>query len=211
VVGWLKCEYMRDKVGEEFTGIITAATNFGLFVELDEVYVEGLVHISALSSDYYHFDDVRHRLTGEKSGIIYGLGDPVSVRVVKVDLDDRKIDFELTEGGRKNRWSKDGGESTEAKGKKSGKGRAGRSKSSKGKVATSKKKPIKKAPAKSSAGSADESVKPKKKKPVKKGAANADAANKGVVKKKKSGKKAVKKKAAKRIAKSKAASVKKGE
>ncbi|MCG8313462.1 MAG: ribonuclease R [Pseudomonadales bacterium] len=106
VVGWLKCEYMQDKVGEEFAGIITAVTNFGLFVELNEVYVEGLIHVSALSSDYYHFDEVRHRLKGERSGIMFGLGDPVTVRVARVDLDDRKLDFDLVEGGRRQRWSK---------------------------------------------------------------------------------------------------------
>ena len=65
---WLKCEYMLDKVGEEFDGTITGVTSFGLFVELDEVYVDGLVHITALDNDYYHFDPVGHRLTGERTG-----------------------------------------------------------------------------------------------------------------------------------------------
>lgn len=106
VVGWLKCEYMQDKVGEEFEGLITAVTNFGLFVELNDVYVEGLIHVSSLSSDYYHFDEVRHRLKGERTGIMFALGDPVTVRVARVGLDDRKIDFDLVEGGVRQRWSK---------------------------------------------------------------------------------------------------------
>jgi len=184
VVGWLKCEYMRDKEGDEFTGIITAVTNFGFFVELDEVYVEGLVHISALSSDYYHFDDVRHRLSGEKTGIIYGLGDSVSVRVAKVDLDDRKIDFELIDGGRKNRWAKNSdGDKPSGKRKKS----AGKKSGSKNKAASKKKVSEKDAAA-----------------TKKKTGAKASKAKAGDVKKK-SPKKAVKKKAAKRIAKSKTA------
>jgi ribonuclease R len=113
VVGWLKCEYMQDKVGEEFEGLITAVTNFGLFVELNDVYVEGLIHVSSLSSDYYHFDEVRHRLKGERTGIMFALGDPVTVRVARVGLDDRKIDFDLIEGGKQQRWSK--GELKEAR------------------------------------------------------------------------------------------------
>ncbi len=92
---WLKCEYMMDKVGQEFDGIITAVTGFGVFVELDEIYVEGLVHITALSNDYYHFDPVTHRLVGERTRRIYRLADKMRVRVVRVDLDERKIDFEL--------------------------------------------------------------------------------------------------------------------
>lgn len=93
-VEWLKCEFMLDKVGEAFDGIITAVTSFGLFVELREVFVEGLVHVTALLNDYYHFDPTGHRLRGERSGQVYRLGDPLRVRVVRVDLDERKIDFE---------------------------------------------------------------------------------------------------------------------
>ncbi len=92
-VDWLKCEYMLDKVGEEFAGIITSVTSFGIFVELEQIYVEGLVHITALGNDYYHFDPVGHRLTGGRSGQVYRLGDPVRVKVAAVNLDDRKIDF----------------------------------------------------------------------------------------------------------------------
>ncbi|MEW8523540.1 MAG: ribonuclease R [Candidatus Thiodiazotropha endolucinida] len=90
---WLKCEYMQDKVGETFNGIITSVNSFGVFVELDEIYVDGLVHISALHNDYYHYDPVGHRLTGERTGKVLRLGDPLSIVVASVNLDDRKIDF----------------------------------------------------------------------------------------------------------------------
>lgn len=110
-VEWLKCEFMLDKVGQVFDGIITGVTGFGLFVELSGVYVEGLVHVTALHNDYYHFDPVGHRLHGERSGQVYRLGDSLRVRVARVDLDDRKIDFELVESerrenGRRNRWNR---------------------------------------------------------------------------------------------------------
>lgn len=94
-VDWLKCEYMLDKIGEIYAGIITSVTSFGLFVELQQIYVEGLVHVTALGNDYYHYDPVRHRLMGERSNQIFRLGDPVTVKVVQVNLDERKIDFEL--------------------------------------------------------------------------------------------------------------------
>ena len=94
-ISWLKCEYMLDKVGEEFDGVISAVTSFGLFVELDEIYVEGLVHVTALKHDYYHFDPVGHRLKGERTGKTYRLANRVRVQVVRVDLDEKKIDFEL--------------------------------------------------------------------------------------------------------------------
>ncbi len=96
VSDFLKCEYIRDKVGEDFEGVISAVTGFGLFVELKDVYVEGLVHVSTLQNDYYQFDAVKHRLVGERTRRSFRLGDNIWVRVVGVDLDDRKIDFELT-------------------------------------------------------------------------------------------------------------------
>lgn len=95
VVSWLKCEFMKDRVGESFDGLVTAVTGFGLFVELKDIYVEGLVHITALPADYYHFDAVHHRLAGERSGKSFRLGDQVRVQVARVDLDERKIDFEM--------------------------------------------------------------------------------------------------------------------
>lgn len=96
VVDFLKCEYISSRIGEEFEGVISAVTGFGLFVELSEVYVEGLVHISTLANDYYHFDAAKHRLVGERTRRSFRLGDKIWVRVVNVDLDERKVDFELT-------------------------------------------------------------------------------------------------------------------
>jgi ribonuclease R len=96
-VDWLKCEYMQDKVGETFEGLITGVTSFGLFVELREVYVEGLLHITCLGKDYYHFNPVKQHLVGERTKTVYRLADAITVRVVRVDLDERKIDFELVE------------------------------------------------------------------------------------------------------------------
>ncbi len=97
VVAWLKCEYMQDKVGQVFKGRISAVTSFGIFVELDDIFVEGLVHVTSLKNDYYTFDAVKHRLIGARGGHIYGLGDTMTVLVARVDLDERKIDFEPAE------------------------------------------------------------------------------------------------------------------
>jgi ribonuclease R len=97
-IEWLKCEFMLDKVGDIFDGVVTGVTGFGLFVELQGVFVEGLVHVTALHNDYYHFDPVGHRLRGERSGQVYRLGDNIRVRIMRVDLDERKIDFELANG-----------------------------------------------------------------------------------------------------------------
>jgi len=94
-ISWLKCEYMQDKIGEDFNGLITGVTAFGIFVELDNIFVEGLVHVTALYDDYYHFDSIAHCLRGEHSGKIYRLSDPIRVKVVRVNLEERKIDFEL--------------------------------------------------------------------------------------------------------------------
>ena len=95
VVQRLKCEYIRHRVGEELDGTITAVTGFGLFVELDEIYVEGLVHVTSLPGDYYHHDPVHHRLRGERTGRVFRLAEKVRVRVMRVDVDEKKIDFEL--------------------------------------------------------------------------------------------------------------------
>jgi len=94
-IEWLKCEYMVSKIGEKFHAVITGVTNFGVFVALDGSYIEGLVHITALKNDVYEFDAVHHRLMGKRTRQVYRLGDPLYVRVMKVNLDDRKIDFEL--------------------------------------------------------------------------------------------------------------------
>jgi len=92
---WLKCEYMLDKVGEDFDGIITSVTGFGLFIELSDIYVEGLVHVTGLGEDYFQFDPSHHRMVGERTRKIYRLGDKVRVQVARVDLDERKIDFDM--------------------------------------------------------------------------------------------------------------------
>lgn len=91
----LKCEYMLNKVGQSYHGRITAATSFGVFVELKEIFVEGLIHITNLPKDYYKFNPVAHRLTGENNGLLFQLGDPVNVQVAGVNMDERKIDFEF--------------------------------------------------------------------------------------------------------------------
>lgn len=95
VTSWLKCEYMMDKIGDDFTGVISAVTSFGFFVELNDIYVEGLVHISSLGQDYFHFDPLSHQLKGEHSNTRYRLGDTVKVKVGRVDLDEKKMDFTL--------------------------------------------------------------------------------------------------------------------
>ena len=97
-VAWLKCEFMLDKCGQAFGGAITGVTAFGLFVTLDDVFVDGLVHISTLGKEYFRHDAAQHRLEGERSGTTYQLGDKLTVRVKQVNLDDRKIDFELVGG-----------------------------------------------------------------------------------------------------------------
>ncbi|RLA26156.1 MAG: ribonuclease R, partial [Gammaproteobacteria bacterium] len=101
VVSWLKCEYMQDKIGESFSGVISSVTSFGFFVELADLYVEGLVHVTSLGQDFFKFDPTSHQLKGERSGLCYRLGDTVNVTVARVNLDDKKIDFELLSGQRK--------------------------------------------------------------------------------------------------------------
>lgn len=131
VVNWLKCEFMKDRVGESFPGVITAVTGFGLFVELTDIYVEGLVHVTAMPGDYYHFDPLHHRLSGERTGRSFRLGDSVEVRVMRVDLDERKIDFELIGGGSKSAAREPGSESGRGV-RKDGKGKKGADNSSGG-------------------------------------------------------------------------------
>ena len=94
VTSRMKCEFMLDKIGQAFPGIISGVTGFGLFVELDDIYVEGLVHISALPADYYHFNPIAHSLSGERTGRKYFLGDRIRVKLLSVNADERKIDFE---------------------------------------------------------------------------------------------------------------------
>ncbi len=95
VEAWLKCKYMREHLGEEFGGLVTSVTSFGLFVTLDAMFVEGLVHITELGGEYFRFDEARQELRGERTGIRYALGSRVRVQVSRVDLDGRRIDFRL--------------------------------------------------------------------------------------------------------------------
>ncbi|MGB8339732.1 MAG: ribonuclease R [Burkholderiales bacterium] len=97
VEAWLKCYYMQDKLGEEFNGTVSSVTSFGIFVALDDVYVEGLVHISELGTDYFHFDQAKHRLLGERTGRQYRIGDRVKIKIARVDLETTKMDFALVE------------------------------------------------------------------------------------------------------------------
>ena len=101
VADWLKCEYMQDHVGEEFDGVISSVTGFGFFVRLNELFIDGLVHISGLANDYYLFDMPKQRLIGENSGMIFRLGDAVKVRVEAVSLEQKQIDFSLISSERK--------------------------------------------------------------------------------------------------------------
>lgn len=95
VVSWLKCEYLSDRVGEEYEGLVVGVTGFGLFVELKDLYVEGLVHITNLPHDYYQFEPAQHRLVGERTRQVFRLGDELTVKVASVNLDDRKVDLEM--------------------------------------------------------------------------------------------------------------------
>lgn len=100
---WLKCEYMLDHVGDEFDGTVVAITEFGLFVEIDALNVEGLVHVTSLGHDYFKMDPRGHLLVGRRTGLQYKLMQKLKVRVAGVNIEDRKIDFELVEQGRKRR------------------------------------------------------------------------------------------------------------
>ncbi|MBI1424358.1 MAG: ribonuclease R [Gammaproteobacteria bacterium] len=103
VEAWLKCFYMRDHLGSEFDGTVSSVTGFGLFVALDDIYTEGLVHVSELGADYFHFDAAKHQMLGERTGKRYRLGDRVRVKVVRVDMESTKIDFALVEDKGKER------------------------------------------------------------------------------------------------------------
>jgi ribonuclease R len=96
-VAWLKAEYMQDKVGDVFDGVVSGVTGFGLFVEIVDVFIDGLIHVTSLDNDFYHFDPIRHRLTGERGGRTFRIGDRLKVQVIRVSLDDRKIDLRLVD------------------------------------------------------------------------------------------------------------------
>jgi ribonuclease R len=97
VVNWLKCEYLMDHVGEQYAGVVSAVTGFGLFVMLDDLYVEGLIHVTGLPKDYYFHEAAQHRMVGERTGRVFRLGQKLQVKVVRVNLEERKIDFELVD------------------------------------------------------------------------------------------------------------------
>ncbi len=99
VEAWLKCRFMRERLGEEFAGTVSAVTSFGLFVTLDDLYVDGLVHITEIGGGYYRYDEVRQELHGERSGQRYAAGTRVRVQVSRVDLDSRRIDFRMVREG----------------------------------------------------------------------------------------------------------------
>ncbi|MDC9714203.1 MAG: ribonuclease R [Gammaproteobacteria bacterium] len=90
---WLKCEYMRDKVGETFNGVISGIAAFGIFIELTDIYVEGMISIRDMKDDYYNFDDIHHKLTGSRTGKTFQLGDTIKIQIASVNLDDRQMVF----------------------------------------------------------------------------------------------------------------------
>ena len=106
---WLKCQYMEQHLGDEFEGIIAGVTGFGIFVQLNDLYIEGLVHVSSLDSDYYHHDQPNHQLVGESSGRVFRLGDTVRVQVAAVHTEDRKVDLQLVSGGESGKGGRKGG------------------------------------------------------------------------------------------------------
>ena len=156
VVSWLKCEYMMDKIGEEFKGIITAVTGFGFFVELEKIYAEGLVHITNLPQDYFHFDAKTHQLLGERTGIKFRLGDKVKIRVARVNLDEKKIDFDLLDKSKKT------SKKTKSKAKKTTKSKSSNTKNAT--IKTQKNKPVKAKTNKAKQNSAKKSSKRKPRK-----------------------------------------------
>ncbi|MDX1442986.1 MAG: ribonuclease R [Gammaproteobacteria bacterium] len=118
---WLKCDFMTDKVGEEFQARVTGVTSFGLFVEIPDLQIEGLVHVTSLENDYYQHDPAARRLVGERTGLEFRLSDPIRVRVMRVDPDERKIDFEPVDAradGQRHRGEKKGGGGPKSGGQK---------------------------------------------------------------------------------------------
>lgn len=201
---WLKCEFMLDKVGEEYDGTISSVTSFGLFIELDDIYVEGLVHVTSLEKDYFHFEPVKHRMLGERTRKVYRLGDRLRIRVARVDLDERKIDFEpagevmavvednSAKPGRKRRRKKSAKKKTVQK-------------KAEEKKSTTKKKAVKKKAAKKKITAAKPAKKASRKKVAKKKITKKKAAKKKTAKKASAKKTARKKTAGKKTARKKTA------
>jgi ribonuclease R len=128
VEAWLKCYFIKDKLGEEFTGVVSGVTSFGIFVQLDELYIEGLVHVTELGQDYFQYDEAHHQLRGERTGKRFGLTDRVKVKVARVDLDARKIDLVLADSDGKTSadQARAGGNKSSSAGKRPRKDRAAR-------------------------------------------------------------------------------------
>jgi len=97
VDAWLKTYFMQDRIGDEYNGTVSAVTSFGIFVALDEIFIEGLVHVSELGQDYFHYDQGKHWMLGERTGKRYRLGDRVRIKVLRADIETSKIDFSLVE------------------------------------------------------------------------------------------------------------------
>jgi ribonuclease R len=109
IVNLKKCQFIMDKVGENFPGMVTSVHAFGFFVELQDIYVEGLVHVSTLADDFYQYEEERHRLIGMNRRREFSIGSPVEVLVHKVDLERREIDFRLVDGQEPGRGTRDAG------------------------------------------------------------------------------------------------------
>ena len=168
VIAWLKCEFLRHHLGEEFDGTVATVTSFGLFIELKDLFIEGLAHISNLTQDYYHFDQAKQRLVAEHSGNSFNLGDSVRVKVARVDLDERKIDLELVGHESRRSATKGRGNKAAAKGERTA--RSG-SKAKAGGAKSGPRSKVEKSPAKRS-----KPIKERAPKPVKSKAKAADKA-----------------------------------
>ena len=123
VIAWLKAEFMLERVGEEFGGTISGVKEFGIFVQLDQIFVDGLVHVSELGNDFYHYDPVRIQLEGEHDGQRFRLGDKVRVSVAQVDMDQAKINFGLVPAEQSNTKTGKSGSARQAGNKAKGKNR----------------------------------------------------------------------------------------
>ncbi len=192
-VSSLKCEFMQARIGEDFKGTITSVTSFGIFIELNEIFVEGLVHITNLPKDYYQFEPITHRLIGERAGEVFQLGDAVTINVAGVNMDERKIDFELLSHEEQKKSATVVSIDT-AKKKKKDKKKFGKKPKEGKKLAASKKTSTKKPVASKKTLKTEESRKKDKKKVTPKKAVAKKAAPKKAVAKKKVVKKAAPKK-----------------
>ena len=115
VADWLKCEFMQDHVGDEFGGVISSVTNFGLFVRLDDLQIDGMIHVTNLGNEYFHYDGAKHCLIGEQTHTVYRLGDKVTVQVSSVSLDERRINLVLAGEAQQDRYARRRGRSAPAK------------------------------------------------------------------------------------------------